>query len=308
MDKGLRDIALEDSQVLKAFSNIKIIAVDLDGTMSGSADMEIWENILWFVRNINIRSSKKTSLIIATGRTLTGAKRAIELLYQNKTLPIILYNGSLVIRNSTWEILYKRTIPRHTLKTIVEMVEIFPINIYSYCFMGTNKNPFDPNDQLEYVLGFGSNRERKTEFNKMPIMWEFEEQHLENEASAVLIDIQNVKPQGVDQIFKKLSEINGISITSSGFAYIEIRPENSNKALALSFLAKDMNLKNSDFAAIGDNNNDVEMLKWAGIGVAVSNGTPMALDAAKYISSHNVAAGVVEVLRLIKQSKRYHNE
>jgi len=306
MNKALRDIAFEDLSHLRAFSNIKVIAVDLDGTMSSSTNMEIWENVIWSINNINRNSRKKTSLIIATGRTFSGARKAIELLYQNRDLPIVLYNGSVVIRNISWEILYKKTITHHALRTIIELSDIYPVSVFAYCYLGGNKSLFDGDDKLEYVTGYGEDKTLKVEFNKMPIIWESEYNPLSNEPSAVLIDIKKLLPNQVESIIERLLMLQEISITSSGFAYIEIRPSGSNKAEALRFIAEEKGLVSSDFAAIGDNNNDAEMLRWVGTGIAVSNGTPSAQDAARYIASHDVASGVIEVLRLIKQSKRYH--
>lgn len=307
MNKGLRDIAHTNLSHLHAFSQIKIIAVDLDGTMSGSSELEIWDNIIWFIKRLN-HGPKKTSLIIATGRTLTGAKNAIKLIYNNRDLPIILYNGSVVINNNTFEILYKKTIPGATLMEIVSLTDQFLISVFAYYYLGTTKSLFVPIDQKEYVLGFGQDKSLLKEFNQMPIIWDFDDQFLLNDPSAILIDIRNIDSVKKDQILLILATMPSISVTSSGFAYIEIRPADSNKAQALDFIAKKLKLTKEDFAAIGDNNNDVEMLTWVGTGIAVSNGTERALNAAKFVCSHNVASGVIEVLRLIKQSKRYHDE
>jgi Cof subfamily protein (haloacid dehalogenase superfamily) len=307
MNKGLRDIAQAGLSHLQSFSRIKMIAVDLDGTMSGSAVLEIWENIIWLIKRLN-HGRNKTSLIIATGRTLTGAKSAIKLLYHTRDLPIILYNGSVVINNNTYEVLYRKSIPNAVLSDIANLSDLFTINVYAYYYVGKEKDLFDTVDRLEYVLGFGRDRSLTSEFNQMPIIWEFDDTYLVNTPSAILIDIRNILPGDKERILERLAVINEISVTSSGFAYLEIRPSGSNKAEALRFVADRLKLSATDFAAIGDNNNDVEMLSWVGTGIAVSNGTESAINAAKYVCSHNVASGVIEVLRLIKQSKRYHDE
>ena len=48
--------------------------------------------------------------------------------------------------------------------------------------------------------------------------------------------------------------------------------------------------------AIGDGNNDIEMLKFAGVGVAMGNGTKMAKDAANYITDTNENNGVAKAI------------
>jgi len=47
------------------------------------------------------------------------------------------------------------------------------------------------------------------------------------------------------------------------------------------------------------------LLKWSGIGVAVKGASKKALSACKYVTKYNSASGVVGVLRLVKESRRY---
>lgn len=306
MKKSLRDLMEMNLESLTSFSRIKVVAVDLDGTMANSVDLDIWENVTWLVDRLK---SRNTSLIVATGRTLTGARKAIELLYQKRDLPIILYNGSVVIKNKSFDILYKRVISTTTLHLVNSLADRFPVFVFAYFYLGREEQSlFNLVEQRELVIGFGEGERVITEFNGMPVVWREDILLGEIEPSAILIDIKKATESEQTEMIGFLSSLADISVTSSGFSYIEIRPANSDKAGALQFVSEYMKLTSNEFAAIGDNNNDVEMLKWAGIGIAVSNGTPSALEAARYICSHNVASGIIEVLRLIRQSKRYHNE
>lgn len=62
--------------------------------------------------------------------------------------------------------------------------------------------------------------------------------------------------------------------------YLELMPLGVNKAAALDKLAAHMGLEARQVLAFGDGNNDVEMLSWAGVGVAMSHATPAARTAA----------------------------
>ena len=57
--------------------------------------------------------------------------------------------------------------------------------------------------------------------------------------------------------------------------------------------------------AVGDNDNDIELLKEADIGVVVANGSPAAKAVAQYECQENGTLGVLELVRTIKEANRY---
>lgn len=296
-----------DVDSLKPFSLIRIVTVDLDGTLIQLHQPNIWDNISWLTKSLN-RVSSKVHLIIATGRTLAGAKKTIESLYGTKNLPIILYNGSLIIQNNSFEIYYKKTIPVVDLRYIIEFSEKYDIVILAYFYIDNDINLFTNQNTNEYVLGWTRGVMMETEFNGMTVIWEKKDYHLLNDPSAILIEISKESQENVSTLIQILLTVEGIDITSSGSRYIEIRPKGSNKAEALKHVSQLLDVQQFEIAAVGDNNNDAEMLGWAGIGLSVGNATQTALDQSKFKCNYDMASGVLEFLRLIKQSKRYINE
>lgn len=97
-----------------------------------------------------------------------------------------------------------------------------------------------------------------------------------------------------------------MDLTSSGGSFLELRPRGSSKAAALSFVTTRLGLSRKKVLAIGDNDNDAEMLNWAGIGVAVAAASRGAVASADYVCHYGVARGVVEILRLIRSARRYY--
>ena len=63
-----------------------------------------------------------------------------------------------------------------------------------------------------------------------------------------------------------------------------------------------MNLKPEEIAAFGDGDNDIDLLKEAGIGIAMENASPKCKDAATFITKHHdkdgVAYGITEFLKI----------
>ena len=84
-------------------------------------------------------------------------------------------------------------------------------------------------------------------------------------------------------------------VLSQKYIY-ETLPKGANKGVALKKLAEKLNIPREEVMAIGDGNNDIEMLKFAGVGVAMGNGTKMAKDAANYITDTNENNGVAKAI------------
>jgi len=72
-----------------------------------------------------------------------------------------------------------------------------------------------------------------------------------------------------------------ISVVPSHPILVEGIPLGVNKAAGLTWLADYLNIPAHEVLAVGDNDNDVEMLRWAGLGVAMADGSPAARAAAK---------------------------
>jgi len=78
---------------------------------------------------------------------------------------------------------------------------------------------------------------------------------------------------------------------------IEVIPKGAGKGKALAQLAELMGVRQDEVMALGDNTNDLPMLRWAGLGVVVSNGVPSVKAEADYVCQAERSEGVEEALR-----------
>ena len=81
------------------------------------------------------------------------------------------------------------------------------------------------------------------------------------------------------------------TILDKEYEYLSIIPFNTNKNTAVKFLSSYLSIDTSDVMAIGDNLNDVDMVRDSGIGVAVANAYTELKNVANYITKNNVADG-----------------
>ena len=100
------------------------------------------------------------------------------------------------------------------------------------------------------------------------------------------------------RLFKTLPEaVPGPEYTSSWVTNIEINPPTMNKGKSVIRLAEHLGVAMDEVMTLGDNDNDLPMLEVAGYSVAMGNGTPNAIAAAKYITCSNRQAGLAKAIR-----------
>jgi Cof subfamily protein (haloacid dehalogenase superfamily) len=78
---------------------------------------------------------------------------------------------------------------------------------------------------------------------------------------------------------------------------LQITHVNTEKVIALQRVASTYDIGQRNIMAIGDAPNDIEMIRWAGCGVAVANAWQEAMDVAKVVVSSNDENGVAEAIR-----------
>ncbi|GMA94977.1 hypothetical protein GCM10025881_18010 [Pseudolysinimonas kribbensis] len=79
-------------------------------------------------------------------------------------------------------------------------------------------------------------------------------------------------------------------------AWLDIAPEGVNKATGLEFVAGELGIPRSRVLAIGDGRNDIDMLEWVGIGVAMGQAPDEVLAVADETTGSDLEDGVAAVL------------
>jgi hydroxymethylpyrimidine pyrophosphatase-like HAD family hydrolase len=98
-------------------------------------------------------------------------------------------------------------------------------------------------------------------------------------------------------------------VTHSGTEFVEISAPGVEKAAALRDLSRSFDVDSSEVIAFGDMPNDISLLRWAGISVAMSNAHPDVLDSARYTTLSNNEDGVAYVLeKLLASTGQRANE
>lgn len=98
-------------------------------------------------------------------------------------------------------------------------------------------------------------------------------------------------------------KVDDIYMTSSMERMIEISSKDAGKASGLRFVLEELGLDPCHVVAFGDGDNDADMLRYAGLGIAMANAMPYSLECADYVGKSNDEDGVAEIIELIIQER-----
>jgi Cof subfamily protein (haloacid dehalogenase superfamily) len=289
--------ALADLSELEPFALTRLIVLDLDGTLLGHADdspdTEIWKRRLSLVASLN---HYRVPLTIATGRAYGGVRRLAEIVSPQKRTPFILYNGSAVI-SGDGTLLTHTAIEEASIRNLTDAVQRTGGSALTYWLRA------DFSGQLEgewaAFTGHGSAPER--EFNNLTVATA---DQIPPGASCVAALLWAEDPAIRSRLHHAVQAIKGLSVTASGSRFIEVRPAGSTKAVGLASLLHNLQIEPANVMAIGDNDNDVELLAAVGISVCVANASPSAQAVSRFKTTYTSSSGAIEALDLVTRARR----
>jgi Cof subfamily protein (haloacid dehalogenase superfamily) len=115
---------------------------------------------------------------------------------------------------------------------------------------------------------------------------------------AVKLLIRKAGAQSADMaaVLAKHIGVQGDITYSTNNGLIEVTPLGISKATGVEEVARPLEIAGRDVVAFGDMPNDVPMLRWAGLGVAMGNAHPEAIAAADEVTARNTEDGLARVL------------
>ncbi|MCK4258602.1 MAG: HAD family phosphatase [Halanaerobiales bacterium] len=257
----------------------RLIAIDMDDTLLGD-DLKIGSRTK---ERIQLAREAGVKVVIATGRMFQAIVPYIQELDLKE--PAIVYNGALVQRFGDRDSLVHYPIPLKFAKRIASRVENAGSQLNAYIDDKLYVRARTP-EVLYYM-----ERTKVDSIEVGPIA-----NFLQAPPTKLLVIHRNL--QEINQLKEELQEEFGedLSITGSKSYFIEITASGISKGAALAELTKKMGISSREVIAIGDGLNDLTMVKWAGLGVAVQNAHPDLRKAADYVTSSCDEEGVAQVI------------
>lgn len=256
----------------------KLIALDMDGTLLND-NREISDKNL---RAIRRAEEKEIFIIISTGRAVQGIEKYNSILKLSS--PVIAYNGAVIFDLQKEKTIFEKCLDADDAKKIIEIGQNYNTTM---CIWSKNQLYVNEiNDRIE-------------EYKKLsgidPIRMQ---------------DIDILCSQGITKILwydtkENIAKFNdgfaeyefkNVSYCKSMSHFLEFFNKEVSKATALEKIGEMYKIKASEMIAVGDGSNDISMIEYAGLGVAMENAEEELKMKAKAITKSNNHDGVADVI------------
>ena len=256
----------------------KVLALDIDGTLTNSE-----KRITDRTREAVLTAAKKgVKIVIASGRPIQGIRAfAEELKLKENDGYILSFNGGRLISCRTGEIIHDMKLPLEYLPEIYALSKEYGVNLMSY--EGDDLITEEPDDEFlaieARINGLGIKRvDNLVEHINFPIN------------KCLMLGEGTYLGEVEKKVYAALSD--RMDVYRSEPYFLEILPKGVDKAKALEKLLTALGCEREELMACGDGFNDLTMIEYAGLGVAMANARDEVKAHADYITCSNDEDGV----------------
>lgn len=269
--------------------DVRLIAFDLDGTTLVRHQ---------FISEANQRALREAArrgmvLVPASGRMKDFLPREIT------ALPGVRYaitaNGAGVYDLATGEAVWQRLIPNEKARQVQAVLEEYDLFVEYYSQGRATTRQGDPERAFTH---FGLPESKRHFLDKdyclVPALGGYlQESGLQPEK----INLPYLPTPALRQeVWQRLEALGGLVLTSSIPDNIEVNAAGADKGAALQALAGRLGIPQAGVMALGDNGNDVTMLRYAGVSVCMGDGSEEAKAAAKYLTGPHTEDGLAQAI------------
>lgn len=260
----------------------KLIAIDMDGTLLRE-DKSVSER----TKNaIKLAKEKGVYVVIATGRPIDGVSRYLEeldMLGENDY--VLSYNGGLVLKTKSREVVSKTVLTGADLHYLHNLSKELGVNIHAFSEVHGLMTPKN-SKYTEVEANINGIRITINDYS------DIEDDH--SIIKVMMIDEPEVLQKAIDNLPKEVYE--KYTVVRSAPFFLEFLNKKVNKGTGVELLAKHLNIKQEEIMTFGDAGNDLDMIVYAGMGVAMANAFDEVKEAANYITDSNENDGVAKAI------------
>ena len=257
---------------------IKLIAIDMDGTLLNGKKQLTKGNIEAIQEAIN----KDVKVVICTGRPCEGIESTLEVMPQSeKDQYVVSFNGTLIKNISTGETMRVGGLKGSDLHYLHKLSEELGVCIHAFVedrgLIATKQSKY-----TDVEANINNITYEIVDFNEIS--------KDENIIKVMMIDEPEVLQKAIDNLPKEAYE--KYSVLRSAPYFLEFLDKKVDKGQAIKMLAEHCDIQRAEVMAIGDAGNDLAMIEFAGVGVAMGNATDEIKNAATFITEDNEHDGV----------------
>jgi Cof subfamily protein (haloacid dehalogenase superfamily) len=265
----------------------KLICLDMDGTLFDD-NKQISQRTITAVRKA---VKKGVKVAICTGRLFTSANYYAGVL--GIEVPVISANGAYIREKDRDEVIYKSVLEEENCRLILKLCEKHGVcpNFHTPDGIFTSGENKSSSLYEKYNKEAGDNHRIKIEFVKdwNNIFRVYKDDILK----CISIDEDLEKIQRVKE---ELVSYSNLEVVSSHYNNFEVMKKGVSKGRGAEILAGFYNVKRDEVICIGDNENDMSMIEYAGLGIAMGNSSQEILKSADYVTDSNNNDGVAKAI------------
>lgn len=260
----------------------EMLVLDIDGTLTNSRK-EVTKATAKAV--IDLQERGKT-VVLASGRCFAGIREtAAEIDLEKYDSYILAFNGAAIMNSRTKELVYNVQLPADMIAPLYEAACQMDLGISVYhgeeIVTGRRIDPYIQTDARACNMTI-------REVDNFPEFVDF----------PVNKCLLSGEPSKMEKILPELKErfSDRISVFRSDPCYIEMMPKNIDKAYSLGKLLDKLGLSKEKMVCVGDSYNDITMIEYAGLGVAMGNALDEVKKKANFVTDSNDEDGIVKVI------------
>ena len=261
----------------------QMLVTDVDGTLLDSRDRIPQET----KEKLSKLKEKGFIITIATGRMLKRAEPIAREIMVNA--PIICYNGALVVDIYTGRKIFEKAIPHDKLSFLLPLLK--SRGYEPVLFPNETLLIEKLNEKTHWYIKLCQG----VEYNIVSNMEDFVlTQKVSTLKVIALADIQHPSPKD-ERLLEILEKEYDTSYSDQG--HLEITMKSVNKGSALKILSDELRIDRKNIIAIGDGENDISMLKYAGLGSAMGNADENIKNYADYVTVSESKNAFLDIIK-----------
>lgn len=275
--------------------SIKCIALDLDRTtLNGEGKLSI-EN----KRTLEELIAKGIEVVIASGRAY--ATLPADVMAVAGIRYAVCGNGATVYHVPTGQCIRRCKLSAEALETVLAVTADETVSYEGFI----DGIAYAGKEYVENPVKYGATPQAVAYVQSTRHMQEDIVAFLkENKSRLDSMDVIVRDEESKQRIWRNIENVTDkVYITSSVEQLLEIADQNAGKKAGVEFVANKLGLHREEVAAFGDADNDIDMLQYAGVGIAMENASAGCKAAADHITKHHaedgISYGIREILRLL---------
>lgn len=269
----------------------KLVCIDVDGTLLTSSKTVSKKTIL----TLRKAHEMGVHIVINTGRFLSSAAYYSQFLGVKS--PVAALNGSIIMDNNSQKIMYRHPLKADIIEQLLDVCSRHSVRPIFY----TDNTIYSGNSMINlfiyqlYLTGKLSSSS-KVYLKNVSSHKKWMDIIEKNKNNFIKFEILSKNKKKIASAKEDLAKFSDIEAIDSNPYDIEVTAKDVSKGTAAGILADYFNIKKDEVMCIGDSLNDLSMIEYAGLGVAMGNADEYIKERASYVTDTNDNDGVAKAV------------